>query len=70
MLVFVLVGRMLGARLTPAALADSSFVRAGLPVFASVLITINAVLSLVTIISIYREGGILKRLRATPLRAP
>ena len=29
---------------------------------------ISAVLSLVTIISIYREGGILKRLRATPLR--
>ena len=29
---------------------------------------LNAVLSLVTIISIYREGGILKRLRATPLR--
>ena len=28
----------------------------------------NTVLSLVTIISIYREGGILKRLRATPLR--
>jgi ABC-2 type transport system permease protein len=27
-------------------------------------------LSLVTIISIYREGGILKRLRATPLRPP
>ena len=35
---------------------------------ASVLIAIGAVLSLVTIISIYREGGILKRLRATPLR--
>src|SRR6202034_1760806 len=34
----------------------------------SVLIAIGAVLSLVTIISIYREGGILKRLRATPLR--
>ncbi len=32
------------------------------------LITFSAVLSLVTIISIYREGGILKRLRATPLR--
>ena len=32
------------------------------------LIAISAVLSLVTIISIYREGGILKRLRATPLR--
>jgi ABC-2 type transport system permease protein len=28
---------------------------------------VNAVLSLVAIISIYREGGILKRLRATPL---
>ena len=36
--------------------------------FASILITLSAVLSLVTIISIYREGGILKRLRATPLR--
>jgi ABC-2 type transport system permease protein len=40
----------------------------GLPVLASVLISVSAVLSLVTIISIYREGGILKRLRATPLR--
>ena len=28
---------------------------------------LSAVLSLVTIIAIYREGGILKRLRATPL---
>ncbi len=37
---------------------------------ASVLIAIGAVLSLVTIISVYREGGILKRLRATPLRPP
>ena len=35
---------------------------------AALLISISAVLSLVTIISIYREGGILKRLRATPLR--
>jgi ABC-2 type transport system permease protein len=40
----------------------------GLPVLASLLISVSAVLSLVTIISIYREGGILKRLRATPLR--
>ena len=44
------------------------FVGVGLPVLASILIAISAVLSLVTIISIYREGGILKRLRATPLR--
>jgi ABC-2 type transport system permease protein len=39
-----------------------------LPVIVAILIAISAVLSLVTIISIYREGGILKRLRATPLR--
>ena len=51
-----------------ASLADSGLLRVDLPVFASVLIAISAVLSLVTIISIYREGGILKRLRATPLR--
>jgi ABC-2 type transport system permease protein len=37
-------------------------------VLVALLISINAVLSLVTIIAIYREGGILKRLRATPLR--
>jgi ABC-2 type transport system permease protein len=40
----------------------------GLPVMVSVFMAISAVISLVTIISIYREGGILKRLRATPLR--
>jgi ABC-2 type transport system permease protein len=34
----------------------------------SLLVTIGAVLSLVAIMAIYREGGILKRLRATPLR--
>ena len=32
------------------------------------MISASAVLSLVSIIAIYREGGILKRLRATPLR--
>jgi ABC-2 type transport system permease protein len=67
-LVFVLVGRFVGNGLTLPALNASNFLRVGLPIFASVLISINAVLSLVTIISIYREGGILKRLRATPLR--
>jgi ABC-2 type transport system permease protein len=40
----------------------------GVAVFVSMLIAISAVQSLVTIVSIYREGGILKRLRATPLR--
>ncbi|MGA7191406.1 MAG: ABC transporter permease [Candidatus Acidiferrales bacterium] len=67
-LMFDIVGRVIGAKLTPTALAANAFVGVGLPVLASILIAISAVLSLVTIISIYREGGILKRLRATPLR--
>jgi len=67
-LVFLVLGRVAGGSLAPSSRAASSFVGVGLPVFASVLISVNAVLSLVTIISIYREGGILKRLRATPLR--
>jgi ABC-2 type transport system permease protein len=67
-LVFIVVGRAVGPKLAPTALAANSFMGVGLPVLASVLIAVSAVLSLVTIISIYREGGILKRLRATPLR--
>jgi ABC-2 type transport system permease protein len=67
-LVFLVAGRVVGSRMSPAALAGSSFMHVGLPVIASVLITVSTVLSLITIISIYREGGILKRLRATPLR--
>jgi ABC-2 type transport system permease protein len=67
-LVFLVAGRIVGGRLQPTTLAASNFIHVGLPVLASLLIAINAVISLVTIISIYREGGILKRLRATPLR--
>ena len=67
-LVFVVVGRMLGGRALTASNPAAGFVRVGLPVLASVVIALSGVLSLVTIISIYREGGILKRLRATPLR--
>lgn len=68
-LVFVVVGRWLGAESMPhATTADSEFLRVKLPVLTAVLIILSAVLSLVTIISIYREGGILRRLRATPLR--
>jgi ABC-2 type transport system permease protein len=67
--VFLLVGRAMnrgpGASRT---LGDAEFLQSGLPVMASVFMAISAVISLVTIISIYREGGILKRLRATPLR--
>ena len=36
-------------------------------ILAAILIAVSAVQSLVAIISIYREGGILKRLRSTPL---
>ena len=53
-----------------AAPGDLAFLRTDLPVFVAVMITLSAVLSLVTIIAIYREGGILKRLRATPVRPP
>jgi ABC-2 type transport system permease protein len=67
LLVFLVLGRVAGPRLASAPDANG-FLRVALPVLVSVLIAINAVLSLVTIISIYREGGILKRLRATPLR--
>ena len=67
-LVYLGVGRAVGRRLSPNSLVNSSFMRSGLPVLASIVIAFSAVLSLITIISIYREGGILKRLRATPLR--
>jgi|SRR5438477_5609142 len=67
-LIFLVVGRIAGAKMAPSALAANGFINAGLPVLTALLIVISAVLSLVTIISIYREGGILKRLRATPLR--
>ncbi len=61
---FVLLGRVLSHASTGAQEALTKDV----PVFAAILIAVSAVLSLVTIIAIYREGGILKRLRATPLR--
>jgi ABC-2 type transport system permease protein len=67
-LLFLVVGRIVGGRPGPSPISASSFIRVGLPVLATILIAISSVLSLVTIISIYREGGILKRLRATPLR--
>jgi len=66
-LIFAGLGRMLsgGTRPSPGA---RDFVRVDLPVFTAILIALSAVLSLVTIIAIYRDSGILKRLRATPLR--
>ena len=67
-LIFLVLGRVVSPKTAASSPASSSFIRVDLPILVSLLIAINAVLSLVTIISIYREGGILKRLRATPLR--
>jgi ABC-2 type transport system permease protein len=65
--VFLVLGRLMrGAARVPAA-REAMFLNTGLPVLAAILMSISAVVSLVTIIAIYREGGILKRLRATPL---
>jgi ABC-2 type transport system permease protein len=66
--VFLVLGRIFGRGRAQGTPSPNSFVHVGVPVLASLLIAVSAVLSLVTIISIYREGGILKRLRATPLR--
>jgi ABC-2 type transport system permease protein len=67
-LLFVLLGRTLGPEARTASPRVPEFVSVDLPIFASLLIIASAVLSLVAIMAIYREGGILKRLRATPLR--
>lgn len=74
-LLFLVVGRIAvgggdAQAVQKAAPGDVAFLRTDLPVFVAILITLSAVLSLVTIIAIYREGGILKRLRATPVRPP
>src|SRR5690349_11246127 len=66
--IYVVAGRLLGPRVGRASAGVPSFVSADLPIFTSVLIATSAVLSLIAIIAIYREGGILRRLRATPLR--
>ena len=67
-LLYVVFAR-LGLRMaTPSRVAASGFFRVTVPVIVAIFIAINAVLSLIAIVSIYRESGILKRLRATPLR--
>jgi ABC-2 type transport system permease protein len=67
-LIFVVLGRVANLRFGAPSLAAKGLSGAAIPVLVALLISVSAVLSLVTIISIYREGGILKRLRATPLR--
>ncbi|MEO8562469.1 MAG: ABC transporter permease [bacterium] len=65
-LLFVLVGRSLRAipSSTPRPLSRLPF---NVTILAAILIALGAVQSLIAIMAIYREGGILKRLRATPL---
>jgi ABC-2 type transport system permease protein len=65
---FVVLGGMLGDRLDAGSARAREYVNVDVPVLAAILISVSAVLSLITVIAIYREGGILKRLRATPLR--
>ncbi|MEE2638266.1 MAG: ABC transporter permease [Acidobacteriota bacterium] len=66
-MMFLVLGRTFGPRLREATSLVAVQMQVGLPVFVAVFIAISAVLSLVAIISIYRESGILKRLRATPI---
>jgi ABC-2 type transport system permease protein len=66
--IFVLFSRLVASRARPGSAAAPAVFSSDLPILAAVLITASALLSLVTIIAIYRENGILKRLRATPLR--
>ncbi|HLG57973.1 MAG TPA: ABC transporter permease [Vicinamibacterales bacterium] len=66
--VFLVMSRLIGPGLVAGGARPNWPGGGFLPVLVSTLMALNAVASLVTIISIYREGGILKRLRATPLR--
>ena len=65
-LVFVLFARALrsGGRSPAAAIEQAPF---NVTILATLLIALGAVQSLIAIMAIDREGGILKRLRATPL---
>jgi ABC-2 type transport system permease protein len=67
-LVYVGLGRLVGSGARRAASDAPRAFTADLPILSVLLIVASAVLSLVAIVAIYREGGILRRLRATPLR--
>jgi ABC-2 type transport system permease protein len=67
-LVFIVMSRIIGPRVAAGGPGPNWPGGGFLPVLVATLMALSAVVSLVTIISIYREGGILKRLRATPLR--
>lgn len=62
--IFVVLGRSLGAGELAAGPPQVPF---NIPILAALLLCVSAVISLVAVIAIYREGGVLKRLRSTPL---
>ena len=64
-IVFVIFGRAIQADARGTATADDA--PFNIAILAAMLIAFSAVQSLIAIIAIYREGGILKRLRSTPL---
>ncbi len=64
-IIFLVLGRSL--RIGQPETTSVAQVPFNVAILAALLIAFSAVMSLVVIISIYREGGILKRLRATPL---
>lgn len=63
---FVALGRVL-RNISSDEFDMAEIVNTSLPVGVTIFIALSAVTSLTTIMSIYREGGILKRLKATPL---
>lgn len=62
---FVLIGR--AVRGGPRSATTMPQLPFNITILAALLIALGAVQSLIAIMAIYREGGILKRLRATPL---
>jgi ABC-2 type transport system permease protein len=66
-ILFVVLGRVLGPHQPTMEAAAGPPPPFNVAILAALMIVIGTALSLISIIAIYREGGILKRLRATPL---
>jgi ABC-2 type transport system permease protein len=67
-LLYLVLGHFIASKPASSSFAAAGYSAVHLPVLVALFICINTVLSVVNIVCIYREGGILKRLRATPLR--
>jgi len=64
-LVFLVIGKIVAGESGGATMPDGP--PFNVAILGALIIAVSAVQSLVAVIAIYREGGILKRLRATPL---